>query len=207
MSVELPENELIRLEALKKFQILDTEEDETYNAIAELASNIMETPLAMITLIDKDRAWIKAQVGNFPINEAPREHSFCAQTILNEQSMLVENAALDRRFRDNPYVMGESGIRFYFGVPLITSDNQAIGTICAVDSKPRKEPTASQINSFKNLSKIIISKLELRKIILDLNEEISKIKITDLERAEVYKSINEKADLILKRIKARKDPT
>ena len=155
--VQLPDNEAQRLNALLRFQILDTEEDEVYNTICSLAASIMEAPVALISLIDTNRQWFKSKIG-IALSETPREYSFCSTAILTpDEQMVVKDASIDDRFADNPFVVGEPKIRFYFGTPLVTSNNEAIGTICTVDSIPRKAPTQFQLDALKSLSKFVMA--------------------------------------------------
>lgn len=209
MVLKFPSNELQRLNALLNFKILDTEEEEVYNIIAEMAAAIMETPVALITFLDQDRTWSKAKVGT-SVSERSRELTFCAHTILSSDPMIIEDASLDERFSDNPFVVGDPKIRFYFGVPLLTNNNEAIGAICTVDSVVRQKPSQFQLDAIKSLSKLIMHQLELRKFIVNFNDDFKKIKDFSLIGKDdeniisVYEDLNDKCDKILKRIKARK---
>lgn len=202
MRAKLPENELQRLEALAHLQILDTEEDPVYDLMCCLAANIMETPSALIVFIDSERAWSKAMVGS-SIKEGSREHSFCSHAILlPTETLVVENASLDERFLDNPYVIEDPKIRFYIGAPLVTAENESIGTICAFDSVP-KFPTTAQIAGLQNLSKLIMKQLELRKVAIDLLADLRKIHSAPLDMSGLQ-TLNHKCDVLLDKIKARK---
>lgn len=211
--VLIPDNEVQRLSALLRFQILDTDEDEVYNTICSLAASIMEAPVALISLIDSDRQWFKSKIG-VELSETSREHSFCSVAILTpEEQMVIKDASIDDRFSDNPFVVGEPKIRFYFGTPLVTSNNEAIGTICTIDSIPRKAPTQFQMNALKSLSKLVMAHLEVREYILNIQSEVENLSkyylaSTELrlssEVNEMYKRLNDNCDSVLEKIKARK---
>ena len=201
MIADKPENENQRLRILDGLKILDTEADESYDVITRLASTIMETPVALISLIDDERQWFKSKVG-IEDEGTSRDVAFCAHAILHpHKETIVEDATKDKRFADNPYVL-DGGVRFYFGIPLVIED-QPIGTICAIDIEPRK-PTQNQINSLKELSKLVVIQLELRKSILDINDNVSKLNLTNDKNEEEYLALYSTCDNILKKIKARK---
>lgn len=204
MRAEKSPNETERLETLYNLDILDTEADIAYDAITKLAANIMETPVALISLVDGERQWFKSAFGTEQV-ETPIEYSFCAHAILDPfNPTIVNDATKDERFKDNPFVKNDMNVRFYFGTPLITSNNQAIGTICTIDSKVRKDPTPNQIQSLQELSKLVIIQLELRKSILEITSKIEKIEKYDETASERYEELNQKCDDILNKIRARR---
>ena len=157
----LPENEQDRLEALKRYQILDTEAEELFDSIAELAAAVCDVPVALITLVDENRQWFKAKVG-IEAQETPRDLAFCAHAILEpEELLVVPDATKDDRFKDNPLVTDNPDIRFYAGAPLVTKDRQALGTLCVIDRESR-EITERQRQALTKLSKQVCANLELR---------------------------------------------
>ena len=137
MKPPIPSNETKRLDALRRYRILDTAAEPMFDDVALVASTICQTPIALMTLVDSDRQWLKAKVG-LDVSETPREHAFCAYTILDKEPMVVEDATDDERFANNPLATSAPHIRFYAGAPLIDSDGNALGSLCVIDRKPRK---------------------------------------------------------------------
>ncbi len=210
MPITIPDNEVSRLEALLRYNILDTEKDDVYDLICKLAASIMETPYAFITFIDADRAWAKATYG-IEMQESSREYSFCSHAILTpNEPMVIKDATLDERFARNPYVTSDPNIRFYFGCPLVTSNQEAIGTICTVDSIARKAPTPFQMEALSALAKLIMSQLDVRAHMINIHKEVQQIKLYPVtaeagaDFADTYKKLTENCDSILEKIKARR---
>lgn len=136
MNVPLPANEPERLRALRAYGLLDTEPEPAFDRITALASYLFETPIALMTLIDDTRQWFKSRLG-VPFLEIPREYAFCSYTILDSQGLVVPNALEDERFAKNPFVVNAPWVRFYAGMPLITQEGCALGTLCVIDTRPR----------------------------------------------------------------------
>jgi PAS domain S-box-containing protein len=154
-------DETSRLAALARYEILDTAPEREFDDLTRLAANICGAPMARISFVDRQREWFKSKVG---LKEAggPRETSFCGHAILEPDVMVVSDTAADERFSDNPRVTGDPSIRFYAGAPLLTSDGQAIGTICVMDRKPR-QLTPDQLEALRSLSRQVMRQLELRR--------------------------------------------
>lgn len=162
-----PDDEPERLEALKRYKILDTLPEDDFDNITELASSICDTKISLITLLSADRQFFKSRKG-FEIKETSREVAFCAHAIQNPQKMMIVNdTTLDERFKDNPLVKNDPKIAFYAGMPLMTEDGYALGTLCVLDTKP-KVLKVEQINALKHLTKLVMNLLELRKKTEDL---------------------------------------
>ncbi|BAY81863.1 periplasmic sensor signal transduction histidine kinase [Calothrix parasitica NIES-267] len=177
----LPDNEDDRLQALIKYKVLDTPAEKAFDDLTALAAYICDTPISLISLVDENRQWFKSKVGLETI-ETPRQLALCAHTILQpERILIVPNALEDERFADNPLVISEPNITFYAGAPLVTPDGFAIGTLCAIDNKPRNL-NPEQINALQALSRQVISQLELR-----IN--ISKLKQNVIHREQVEQNL------------------
>jgi anti-sigma regulatory factor (Ser/Thr protein kinase) len=167
MSTSEPE----RLAALHRYRILDTNPERAFDDLALLASQICGTPMALITLIDENRQWFKSRVG-VSVGETPRRISFCARTIEQPDLLVIPDALADRRFSDNPLVLGDPHIRFYAGAPLITPDGHAIGTLCVADRVPR-HLTADQVEALLALKRQVEMQLELRRNLLELERALA----------------------------------
>ena len=155
-----PQSETERLEALRAYDILDTEPEASFDRIARLASALTETPIALVTLVDRHRAWFKAAVG-IEAREAPREHSFCGQSILEDRVLVVEDARADPRFADSPAVAGPPYVRFYAGAPLRSRSGHNVGALCVIDRQPRRM-APEQIDRLADLAESVVDALELR---------------------------------------------
>lgn len=134
---ELPHNEAVRLDHLRSLRILDTPAEERFDRLTRLAKRLLDVPIALVSLVDEHRQWFKSAIG-IEDRETPRENSFCSHAILGEDHLVVPDATKDIRFANNPLVTGESHLRFYAGIPLKCMDGTKLGTLCVIDTKPRK---------------------------------------------------------------------
>ncbi len=158
----IPGNEVERLLALDSYSVLDTLPEESYNDLTKIASIICNTPIALVTFIDEKRQFLKSRHG-IEATETPREVAFCGHAInMPSELMMVEDARLDDRFSDNPLVTGDLQVVFYAGMPLVTNDGFALGTLCVIDHQP-KELTPDQQSALKSLANQVVQLLELRK--------------------------------------------
>ncbi len=156
-----PENEKERIAELIKYNLLDTLSENDFDNITKLLAAICEAPISLITLLDTDRIFFKSHFG-FDFNQSPRNTSFSAHAILNDEEIfIVEDARSDELFKDNPLINDTNAI-FYAGVPLVNPNGFKLGTLCIFDHKPRKL-TALQITSLKALAKQVVTLFELRK--------------------------------------------
>lgn len=170
-SYPVPSDEAERIKKLYEYNILDTAPEVAFDDLTLLAAYIYQTPIALISLIDENRQWLKSKVG-LSASETSREVAFCAHAIMQNDVLIVSNATEDARFAQNPHVTSEPHIRFYAGAPLITPSGHKLGTICTVDRVPR-ELSESQVEALRALSRQVIAQLELRKHlgILDKKKE------------------------------------
>lgn len=146
--------------------MMDTDPEEAFDELVQLASHICDTPIALITLLDESRQWFKARVG-MDVPETPRQHAFCAHAILQEEPLVVPDATTDERFSGNPLVTADPNIRFYAGAPLRTPDGHGLGTLCVIDTEPRKREAAmdaGQLRALERLSRQAVRLLEYRKV-------------------------------------------
>jgi PAS domain S-box-containing protein len=157
----LPENESARLEALARYEVLDTQAEEAFDTLTRLAARLLGVPMAAVSLIDSDRQWFKSRHG-IAIAETQRDISFCGHVVGQDSALVVPDAAADERFADNPLVTGEPRIRFYAGFPLRTADGFVLGTMCAMDSCART-PDQADLDELELLARQTVDQLELRR--------------------------------------------
>lgn len=156
-----PPDEEARLDALRRYDVLDTAPEAPFDELVQLAARLLDVPIALVSLVDRDRQWFKARVG-LDAAQTPRDVAFCAHAVCDrERPLVVQDAATDPRFKDNPLVTGAPGVRFYAGAPLVTPSGQAIGTLCAIDRVPRT-PSPEQVQLLGALARQAVAQLELR---------------------------------------------
>lgn len=132
----VPLNEKARLDELRSLEILDTQREPVFDRITRLAQQFFSVPICIISLVDEQRQWFKSCVG-LNVTETARDISFCGHAILQDEPFVINDALKDKRFADNPLVVGEPHIRFYAGCPIILKSGNCIGTLCIIDYKPR----------------------------------------------------------------------
>lgn len=154
-----PHNELERLAALKRYNILDTLPENAFDDATKLVSYICGVPIAHISFIDENRQWFKSEIG-IGVSEVPREISFCRHTIMESEMVEIGDTHLNEQFKNDPNVVDGFKVRFYAGVPLTTPDGYNIGTICAIDHVSKKLDE-SQRNALTIIAKHVINQLEL----------------------------------------------
>ncbi len=165
----LPPDEAQRLAALREYRILDTAPEASFDELVRLAAYVCGTPAALVSLVDADRQWFKAKLG-LEVDETSRDVAFCAHALLTPQEpLVVEDAQQDPRFADNPFVMGEPHIRFYAGIPLVTPEGYALGTLCVIDYQPR-HLSEEQLQQLKALGHQVAAQMELRRSLSQLSQ-------------------------------------
>ena len=180
-----PIDEEGRLAALIRYHVLDTPVEKQFDDLVKLAGQICQAPIALISLVDRERQWFKAKVG-IDASETPRSISACQYTIQQSEVMQVPDTLEDPRFVTNPLVTGDPHMRFYAGAPLITPAGERIGTICVLDTKPRAL-TPGQIEALEILSHQVMTLLELRFALHQKMESEHELKILRDESAQTAK--------------------
>ncbi|HEX5910109.1 MAG TPA: sensor domain-containing diguanylate cyclase [Thermoleophilaceae bacterium] len=148
----IPADEARRLQSLRDLGILDTEAEERFDRITRLVQRILDVPMSAITLVDADRQWFKSRQG-IDDPETSREHSFCAHAVAQEGLLYVPDAHEDDRFAGNPLVLDDPNVRAYAGAQIHAPDGAAIGTLCAIDDRPR-ELTAEDLQALEDLARM-----------------------------------------------------
>ncbi|GAB4375866.1 MAG: hypothetical protein Kow00121_22130 [Elainellaceae cyanobacterium] len=194
MCASVNESEAARLDALRQYQVLDTEPETVFDDLVRLAAQICQTPIALISLVDYKRQWFKSKLG-LTVSETPREIAFCTYTILQAEPFIVEDATLDSRFALNPLVVGEPHIRFYAGVSLTTPKGSRIGTLCVIDRFPR-QLSAEQIKALQILSCQVVNQLELRRSYAEIEKAIARdLDLRQQSEKVLRRSLKELADI------------
>ncbi len=173
LKAPIPIDEKERLKTLEDYEILDTLQEAHFDEITKTAALVFDCKISFISLIDGERQWFKSAYG-VEISETPRDTSLCGHAIMGDDLLIVEDASKDARFADNPVCMGAPFIKFYVGAPLITPNGQRIGTICVLDSAT-KIITEEKKAVLKQLSKQLVSYLELRKLSNQLRRRENKL--------------------------------
>ncbi|MDO8877273.1 MAG: histidine kinase dimerization/phosphoacceptor domain -containing protein [Pseudolabrys sp.] len=186
-SAIIPPNEAARMEAVRRYDVLDTPPDGAFDRVTALSARIFNVPIAIISIVDHDRIWFKSHHG-LPVEQIDREPGLCASAILQHDPYILEDASKDVRSLTNPLVAGDFGLRFYAGVPLHTRDGYNLGTLCVIDKEVRPV-SESQINDLRDLASLVMDQMELR-----LSAR------TELERAS---RANEQANLMAHEIEHR----
>jgi|GEM_PF-2820336 len=203
-SAPIPDNETERIEELDRYGILDTPPELDFDDLTLLASHICQTPIALITLVDREREWFKSKLG-LDISETPREVAFCSHAIMDRELLIVRDAVKDPRFSQNPLVLSDPNIRFYAGAPLISSKGHPLGTLCVIDREPR-ELTPGQIEALRALSRQVMVQLEIRRqnaAIAQLNRKLTEEAEHRKEAEKLYRHIVENASDIIYKTDAR----
>ena len=169
METAILSDEAERVAALTNYEILDSLPEQEYDDLTKLASEICQTPISLISLLDDKRQWFKSNRG-LSVRETPIEYAFCSHAILDPDKILVvTDSRNDERFCKNPLVIGDPHVIFYAGVPLVDSNGIALGSLCVIDNEP-KQLSESQLSALNILGKQVVNLLELRKTNRDLTD-------------------------------------
>ncbi|MDP8963330.1 MAG: diguanylate cyclase [Cyanobacteriota bacterium] len=187
MDVLLPEDEAARLDALCECKILDTPPEKAFDDITRLAAYICGTPIALISLVDADRQWFKSKVG-LDVTQTPRDIAFCAHAILQRDVLIVPDALADERFATNPLVTSNPHIRFYAGVPLMTPEGYALGTLCVIDYVSR-QLTSEQVEALRTLGHQVSTQIQLSRNLAELADTSFKRRRAEQELQEANEQL------------------
>lgn len=157
----IPDNEAERLRALESYRVMDTPAEDVFDDLTVIAAQVLDVPIALISLVDADRQWFKSRYG-LEAPETPRDVSFCGHVVAEEKPLVVEDAFEDERFSDNPLVRGEPRVRFYAGFPLRTAEGHVLGTLCAIDHEQRSL-SDRQRTVLQRLAAQVVNQLEMRR--------------------------------------------
>lgn len=160
-AVLVPIDEAARLDAVRRYDILDTPPDGAFDRITALAARLFDVPIAIVSIVDADRIWLKSHHGLPDVEQIGRDPGLCASAILQHLPWVITDAARDPRTLANPLVAGDLGLRFYAGAPLTTADGHNLGTLCVIDREPR-QITAFETASLVDLAALVMDQLELR---------------------------------------------
>lgn len=164
------------MEAVRRYDVLDTPPDGAFDRITALAARLFEVPISIVSIVDHDRIWFKSHHG-IEVQQIDREAGLCASAVCQYEPWIVTDAAVDVRTVDNPLVAGELGLRFYFGVPLTTSDGFNLGTLNVIDVEAR-DVSDEEIQTLTDLAAIVMDELELR---LDARRQLEESRRRALE--------------------------
>ncbi|WP_017655659.1 GAF domain-containing protein [Fortiea contorta] len=191
-------NEEARLEALRQYQILDTEPEEAYNNLARLAASICGTPIALVNFIDENRQWFKAKLG-IDVQEMPRSVGLSYLCQERRDVVVVPDALADQKLAQNPVVTSYPFVRFYAGVPLITAKGDLLGTLCVIDSVPR-ELSQQQVEALVAISRLVIDQLELRRNVVEVARMTGELMGHELATRTAVEASRNRISNILERI-------
>ena len=158
----IPFNDEHRIAVLRSFGLLDSDPEPLFDSMAQLVCRHFGTPIALVSLVDKDRQWFKARAG-IEVQETPRDQAFCAHAIMEPDVLVVLDASRDPRFADNPLVTKEPKIRFYAGAPLVTDGGFKLGTLCVIDTLPRTRFSPQEIADLRTCADLVMERLEARR--------------------------------------------
>lgn len=167
-----PSQERERIRALRSYDILDTAPEIAFDNVTAMCAELLEVPIALVSLVDTDRQWFKSRVG-LDIAQTERSIAFCDHAIRRSAPLIVDDVAEDARFANNPLVLSEPRVRFYAGVPLNTPEGFKLGTLCAIDTQPRHF-APREVELLVRLARQVELELELRRQSLLLGQRLAR---------------------------------
>ncbi len=184
------------MENLRSYRILDSLPEDEYDSLTAMAAYICGAPISLISLVDENRQWFKSQRGLDPdLRQTDRDLAFCSHTILTpQQPMIVPDARKDKRFAANEFVKGDPQIVFYAGVPLVTREGHALGSLCVIDREPRVL-TEEQLSALEGLASQVVKLFELRRLLAEAEERLR-------EREAAYSLLRDFSHVIAHDLKA-----
>jgi sigma-B regulation protein RsbU (phosphoserine phosphatase) len=157
--------EQARLEAVRRYRLVDQPAEDAYDRIAFVAGALFDTPIATVSMVEQDRVWLAACQGLTGVREVGKEPGLCASVIAQDDVYVINNAAIDPRTLEHPLVRGDLGLRFYAAAPIRTHDGYRLGTVNVIDSRPR-EATKRQLKALEHLASMVSDELELRLMVI-----------------------------------------
>ena len=189
MTIPYPPDEAERLHALRAYDVLDTPPEASFDRLTRLAAAHFDVPISVVSLISEDEQFHKSCVG-LDVTSAPRKWSFCTHALVQDHVMVVEDATQDPRFRQNPFVTGETHIRFYAGAQLRTPEGYVLGTLCLIDTTPRSF-SADDCAMLADMAALVMDELELRRTAREMEEREQEAARAEEKVSNILESIAE----------------
>jgi len=175
MAYPTPDNEAARADALRTYNIMDSEPEAAFDEIGELAAQVCGCPVSYVGFAEEDQFWFKAKYGLPPdMSSCPREIAFCSVTLCGGDLIISPDLTKDERYCDFPFVVGEPYLKFYCGVPLIDPEGFSLGTLCVMDFEPR-ELSFEQQEAMRRLGRQVVGQLELRRKLIELDQAMGEL--------------------------------
>ncbi|MFJ1468165.1 PAS domain S-box protein [Massilia orientalis] len=192
-AASLPPDESERQELLEFLDILDTAPEPVFDQVTRLATRLLGVPIAVFSLVDKDRQWFKSRVG-LDVQQTSREVAFCAHAILQSAPLVVPDATADPRFEGNALVHGDPNIRFYAGIPIRSAGGHALGTLCAMDSRPR-QLSADDLQALRDLADIVTKEIQHREALAVARESVERSGVAIAHSEARFRSVFDLASI------------
>lgn len=178
-----------RLDSLRHYAVLDTPPEKLFDRFADFASHLFGASIGLVSLVDGRRQWFKARIG-LALRHTDHAMAFCEHTIGQSDVLVVLDTLDDERFRDNPLVQGEPGIRFYVGAPLVNSEGHAIGALAAMDTIPRARMDAGALDRLRDLASSVMASLDLRAVLAHMRETELRLRRQEKLLASIYDTVH-----------------